>query len=133
MQVESAFQKIVIDRFRKAGFFVGVGSTTPGFPDLTAIKNNRVILIENKDITGISLGIAARAIFQIRQPPLYTRFIKESGGKIHIAIKNDSGVLLYTVRDIGDIKVILNESLDSMVRKSIFFDSVDSLLDFLTI
>jgi len=133
MQHETGFQTSVINQLRKLGFFVGVGSLTPGFPDLTVIKHSRFILLELKDWTGKSTGLKATSMFQKAQLPFYCRNVKESVDVIHIAIKIGGCYYLYLIRTTDDVKIILDSSVGELLVESTFFHTVKELIDFISL
>jgi len=133
MQRESSYQKSVVAELRRKGFFVGIGSLAPGYPDLTAIHNSRCILIELKDISGWGLGRKSTDMFQKTQLPFYCRFSKDKSEAIIIAIKRDSEYYMYTIRQLADVRTFLNTPLDYILSLCAKFKSVKELVNFITL
>lgn len=133
MKHESGFQKAFIKDFRELGFFVGAGSLSPGYPDVTAIKNNRVILIELKDAAGIGPGVQVLSLFQKAQAPFYVRYLKNGTETVHIVFKIGDIFHLYTMRKVTDVKLLIASTLSSIIEACTTFKSIKELVLFISL
>ena len=132
MQRESGSQKAIIKEFRNLGFFVGAGSLSPGYPDVTAIKGNRVILIELKDITGIGPGVSVLSLFQRAQLPFYLSYLRDSGGNINIVFKKGDEYYLYTMRRISDAALLIDTNISDFLLHREMFESVKEIVRYIS-
>jgi Holliday junction resolvase len=133
MQAESGFQKAFIKDFRELGFFVGAGSLSPGYPDVTAIRNNRVILTELKDASDFGPRQKVLDLFQRAQVPFYIRYLRKGTETINIVFKRKSEYYLLVLRKMDDVKILLNSDWTELVLKCAVFNSIKELVLFLSL
>ena len=133
MQHESGFQKAFIKDFRELGFFVGAGSLSPGYPDITAIRCNRVILIELKDAVNVGPKQKVLDLFQRAQVPFYIRYLRSGTETINIVFKKASSYYLLTLRQMNDVKILLNGGWTELVSKCAKFQTIKELVLFISL
>ena len=133
MQHESGFQKAFIKDFRELGFFVGAGSLSPGYPDITAIRCNRAILIELKDAVNVGPKQKVLDLFQRAQVPFYIRYLRPGTETINIVFKKASSYYLLTLRQMNDVKILLNGDWTELVSKCSKFQTIKELVLFISL
>jgi hypothetical protein len=133
MQAESGFQKAFIKDFRELGFFVGAGSLSPGYPDVTAIRCNRVILTELKDASDMGPKQKVLDLFKRAQIPFYIRYLRSGTETINIAFKKSSTFYLLTLRQMNDVKILLNGDWTELASKCAKFQTIKELVLFISL
>jgi len=73
MKSEASLQERLIRKHKKEGWYVAHLSPPnhPGFPDLIAVKNCKIVMIEVKDFEKIGPREKMANVFQKSQPPFY--------------------------------------------------------------
>lgn len=132
MQRETGFQTAVKAAFRAIGWYPESGTTTPGFPDITAISSGNVILVELKDITGISKAHKVSVIFKRAQIPFALRFIANNTGWIYLAIRDNRDFMVYVINSVSKVTGMVGDAkISSIVELSVKFKSVKEMVSYI--
>ena len=92
---ESAIQKIIAQKLRKAGYLVTTRLAPPGWPDIRAFGHNRTIVIEVKK--------KGKPLSELQE--LYFKKFKDAGSEV------------YLMDDTTKIDRIINMTLEDVFNK----------------